>query len=260
MPRSIVKTRAVVLRSRRMGETSKLVTLYTEECGKLKLSARGARRPRSRFGGSLEPMTEVHAVCYVRDERDLQTLSECDVLRSRDRLAGDLERLSFGSAACELVDRLTVEGEPNRRLYRCLTGVLEALGGEELEQSEPVFWYYQLRVAEALGYRPELSRCLSCRRDLEGPWLWFSTALGGGLCPSCGEGRGIRVSGEALRFLGFLQGLKSYRREAMASPPDRRGEIRAMLRGFLEYYGGSRGKLKALEFLESVTAGDSNQG
>jgi len=252
MPRSIVKTRAIVLRSRRLGETSKLVTLYTEDHGKLKVTAKGARQPKSKFGAALELMTQVQAVCYLRDERDLQTLSDCDMLRASPPMAGDLERLSFGSAACELIDHLTIEGEPNPRLYQCLAGVLRALGEVEPAQVEAVFWYYQLRVVEALGYRPELVQCISCRRGLKGPWLWFSAALGGGLCPPCGQGRGIRIAGDSLRFLADLQGLGAYRREAIPPAPARRGEIRAALRSFLEYYGGERSRLRSLEFLEAV--------
>ena len=156
MPRNIVKTRAIVLRTMRMGETSRLVTFYSEEHGKLKATAKGARKPRSKFGAALDLMTEVQAVCYVKETRDLQTLSECTLLKPAPELSHSLERLSFGSAACELIDRLTIEGEPNQRLYQCLAGVLHGLAEVGPEQVESLFWYYQLRAAEALGYRPEL--------------------------------------------------------------------------------------------------------
>lgn len=252
MPRLILKTRAIVLRSRRLGETSKLVTLYTEEHGKLKATAKGARKPRSKFGGALELMTEVQAVCYMREDRELQTLSDCDPVRAFPELLKDLERLSFGSAACELIDRLTVERDPNRRLYRCLSGVLEGLDEVDSAQVEPLFWYFQLRAAEALGYRPELQRCVSCRAALEGQWLWFSPALGGGLCSRCGPAAGIRVAGDSLRLLAHLQGLRAYQREAIPPAPERRGELRSMLRSFLEYHGGQHSHLKSLDFLEAV--------
>ena len=151
MGRQIVKTRAVVVRNRRMGETSKLVTLYSEEFGKLKVVAKGARRPKSKFGAALEVMTEVQAVCYLREDRDLQTLSECDVVQSFPALLRDFRRLSFASAACESVDRIAIEQEPNQRLYRCLAGVLAALEEVDPEQIESLFWYFQLRLAEAPG-------------------------------------------------------------------------------------------------------------
>ena len=134
MPRTIVKTRAIVLRTLRMGETSSLVTLYAQECGKLKAMARGSRKPKSRFGAALGLMTEVQAVCYIKETRDLQTLSECTLLRPAPDLSQSLERLSFGSAACELVDRLTIEGEGNPRLYQCLAGVLHGLAEVEPAQ------------------------------------------------------------------------------------------------------------------------------
>ncbi len=253
MPRTIVKTRALVLRTMRMGETSRLVTFYTQEHGKLKVTAKGARKPKSKFGAALDLMTEVQAVCYVKETRDLQTLTECTLLVPPPDLAQSLERLSFGSAACELVDRLTIEGKPNIRLYQCLAGVLHGLAEVDQNQVEPLFWYYQLRVAEALGYRPELRHCISCRSELIGLWLWFSAALGGGICAACGQGNGVRIAGQSLNFLAGLQGLKTYGKDALPQAPPRSGEIRAALRGFLEYHGGKRSRLRSLDFLDSLS-------
>ena len=76
MPRNIVKTRAIVLRTMRMGETSRLVTFYSEEHGKLKATAKGARKPRSKFGAALVMMTEVPAVCNVKEVRSVRSLYE----------------------------------------------------------------------------------------------------------------------------------------------------------------------------------------
>ena len=235
-----------------MGETSKLVALYTEDCGKLKVTAKGARKPRSKYGAALELMSEIQAVCYVRDERELQILSEGHVLRSFPGLVGHLERLAFGSAACELVDRLTIEHEPNRRLYGYLSGALGALEEVDAEQLESLFWYYQLRVAEALGYRPELGRCVSCRTALQGTSLWFSPALGGGLCDRCDRVGASRVSGASLRHLAALQNLQAYSREAIPAVPPQRAEIRDMLRTFMAHHAGGRLTLKSLEFLTAV--------
>ena len=117
MPRTIVKTKAIVLRSRRMGETSRMSTLFSEDVGKLKVTAKGARRVKSKFGSALDLMAEVHVVCYVRDTRDLQTLSECHLLHPPPSLGSDLERFSLANAALELIEALTIEGEPNERLY-----------------------------------------------------------------------------------------------------------------------------------------------
>lgn len=267
MARTLVKTDAIVLRAMRIGETSKLVTLFTEDHGKLKVSAKGARRPKSKFAGCLEVSWQVHVACPVRDDRDLHTLTDAETLRARPALLADLRRLSYAAAACETVDRLSLDHEPNRRLYLCLTGVLAGVEEVAPEQLESLFWYFQLRVAEALGYRPELSNCANCATALPAQAAWFSPGLGGAVCRDCGreaaaeleESRGPdylrarRVSSDSLRLLNALQGLRTYSREAIPpAPPERRAEVRALLRGFLEYHGGTNGRLRSLEFLDAM--------
>ena len=273
MARIITKTQAVVLRTRRMGETSKLVTLFSEGHGKLRVTAKGARRPKSKFGGSLEVTQEIHAVCYVRDDRDLHALSDAEPTRGHPVLLTDLRRLSYAAAACEMIDRLTIEHEPNPRLYACIVGVLGGFEEVEPEQLESLFWYFQLRVAEALGYRPELSSCANCGDGLDPAAAYFSPNLGGGICVTCsrdaaasdewgGEGDGWapamgatsrRVSGESLQMLAQLQAIRTYAKEVIPLLlADQRGEVRGMLRSFLEYHAGANGRLRSLEFLESI--------
>ncbi len=267
MARTLVKTDAIVLRAMRIGETSKLVTLFTEHHGKLKVSAKGARRPKSKFAGCLEMSWLVHIACPVRDDRDLHTLTDAETLRSRPALLADLPRLSYAAAACEMVDRLSLDHEPNRRLYQCLTGVLVGIEEVAAVQLEALFWYFQLRVAEALGYRPELSQCANCGTAMPPEATWFSPGLGGSVCRDCGrqaaigleeEGapdylRARRMSAESLHLLTYLQGLRTYSCEAIpAAPPERRTEVRALLRSFLEFHGGTNGRLRSLEFLDAM--------
>lgn len=258
----------MVLRTRRQGETSKLVTLFTEDHGKLKVMANGARRPKSRFAGCLEIGWSVHIACSLRDDRDLHTLAEAELVRPRPALLADLRRLSYAAAACEIVDRLTIEHEASRRLFRCLTGVLGGLEEVDPAQLEALFWYYQLRVAEALGYRPELETCVVCGSAPKGAAACFSPGLGGGLCRDCGRsddtgrteewapghmGGARRVAADSLRLLAALQGLRAYSREAIPpAPPALTAEIRGLLRSFLEYHAGTTGRLRSLEFLDTL--------
>lgn len=272
MARILAKTDAVVLRTRRQGETSKLVTLFSEDHGKLKVMAKGARRPKSKFGG-LETTWVAHIVCSLRDDRDLHTLTDAETVRSRPALLTDLQRLSYAAAACEMIDRLTIEHEANRRLYRCLTGVLAGIEEVDKVQLESLFWYYQLRIAEALGYRPELATCANCGVPLGDTAAWFSPGLGGAVCRDCGRqadesvrggellgadvapdfGGARRVAPDSLQLLVMLQGLRTYTRTAIPpAPPQRRGEIRGLLRSFLEYHAGAHGRLRSLEFLDAV--------
>lgn len=252
MARHIVKVSAVVLRTRRMGETSKLVTLYTAEYGKLKVVAKGARKPRSRYGAALELFNEIQAVCYLRDGRDLHTLSDGDASLTHPSLSRDMERLVFASAACELIDSVTLEGESNDRLFQCLTGVLRGLEEVRQTQLEPLFWYFQIRAASALGYRPELVQCVSCRRHPDGSWRWFSAAHGGVVCSRCNAGGAIRMAGESLAFLARLQSIRTYKADVIPSLPQGAEEIRDVLRHFLAHYGGGRGGLRALDCIDRL--------
>ncbi|HJP33937.1 MAG: DNA repair protein RecO [Candidatus Latescibacteria bacterium] len=270
MARTLIKTDAIVLRTMRMGETSKLATLFTEHHGKLKVTAKGARRPKSKFAGCLEMSWQVHITCPVRDDRDLHTLTDAETVTARPELLADLRRLSYAAAACEMVDRLSLDHVPNSRLYLCLKGVLTGIEEVATEQLETLFWYFQLRVAEALGYRPELANCANCGTPLPAESAWFSPALGGGVCRDCGrqatdesEGQGApeylrarRISADSLRLLNVLQGLRTYTREAIpAVVPARQNEVRGLLRSFLEYHGGTSGRLRSLEFLDAMGVG-----
>ena len=235
-----------------MGETSRMSTLFSEDVGKLKVTAKGARRVKSKFGSALDLMAEVHIVYYVRDTRDIQTLSECQLLHPPPPLNNDLERFSLANAALELIEGLTIENEPNRRLYACLRGVLNGLAEVEVNQVESIFWYYQLRVLDALGYSPELQQCVGCRQSLTGSWLWFSPAQGGCLCATCGQGMNTRISRKSLTFLNRLQSLRTYSKASLPPAPERRGDIRTALNTFFDYHGDGRGSLRSLNFLESV--------
>ncbi|MEE3233930.1 MAG: DNA repair protein RecO [Candidatus Latescibacterota bacterium] len=252
LPRSILKTRGIVIRNWRMGDTSRFVTVYTEDLGKLKITARGARKIKSKFGSALELMSEIDAVCYVGKNGNIQTLSECTLLEEPPMVTTDLERFSLANAALELVDKVTVEGEPNGRLYACLRGVLKGLQEVDVGQLEVLFWYFELRVLDALGYRPELRSCTACGMLLQAGSCGFSVAVGGGICRSCGERERQDISFEGLSFLARLQELPTYRRENLPEVPIFRGQIRKLFHGFFVHHGLVVGTLRSLRFFDSL--------
>ena len=252
MPRSILKTRGIIIRNWRMGDTSRFATVYTEDLGKLKITAKGARQIKSKFGSALELMSEIDAVFYVGKNRNIQTLSECSLLREPPRVTTNLERFSLANAALELVDKVTVEGEPNSRLFSCLRGVLRGLQEVDVGQLEVLFWYFELRVLDALGYRPELSSCTACGVQLWAGSYGFSVAVGGGICQSCGEREYQDISFEGLSFLARLQALPTYSREKLPEVPIYRGQIRKLFHSFFVYHGLIPGTLRSLRFFDSL--------
>ncbi|CAN5560188.1 DNA repair protein RecO [soil metagenome] len=152
----IVRTDAVVLRAFDYGETSRIATLYTRTHGRVSVLARGARRPKSRFGSTLQPMAYIQAVFFRRDGRGLQTLKEAAHVRLWHRTQADLERLTGALRMIELTRALTEEEEASPLTFRLLVDHMEAL--ENAPETETVLPHFQLRFARILGFSPDVRR------------------------------------------------------------------------------------------------------
>jgi recombinational DNA repair protein (RecF pathway) len=126
---ALLRAEGVVLRLRDLGDTSRLVTVYTREQGRLTLVAKGARTPRNRFGAALLPGAHVSIVFYQRETRDLRFLSHADLLTPPSAWRGDLETLTYTGAVCELLDTVIVGEEKQSALYALTLEMLDVLSG-----------------------------------------------------------------------------------------------------------------------------------
>ncbi|MEO1479305.1 MAG: DNA repair protein RecO, partial [Bacteroidota bacterium] len=151
----IVRTDAVVLRTLDYGETSQIVALFTREHGLLSVIAKGSRRPKSRFGSTLQPLAYVQAVYYFREGRGLQTLKETAHVQRFATLPLDLDRLTRGMRMLELVRALFEEGEPNPAVFNLL---LRGLHWLDTAPPRPAngLCHVQLRLATLLGERLQI--------------------------------------------------------------------------------------------------------
>ncbi len=172
---------ALVLRTYNLGEADRIVVFLTRDRGKKRGVAKGARRPRSRFTGALEPLTEVHVAYFEKERRDLVSLNYAETLRSPLGLAGKMEgrgRLHAGFPAvgegispvspdalgyvgyfAELLDEWAQEADADERLYRLGASMLDALaGGAPVEPLARYFEYWLLRLQ---GLYPESPGTLS---------------------------------------------------------------------------------------------------
>lgn len=248
----IVRTEGLVLRSYQMTTSGKVVVVFSREHGKLRLAARGARRPKSRFGASLEPVTVSNFVYYRQDRRELQTLSEGDIVYAFSELKTDYRRTVCASVVCDLIDHMTADEDPSRPLFQAGVDVLHWLERIPADLIEVPLWYFQLHAADILGYRPQLDSCVTCGRPSSAPSMRFNPRLGGAMCPSCGPG--VRVNVETLSFLHRLQAGQRQNVDMGAFAEVDRATARSLLRTYLETHLENRRQIKALDFLERMLA------
>lgn len=181
----LVVARSLVLQSFPYSETSKILRLFTREVGLRSVIAKGALRPRSRFGGVLEPFTQGTAHFYLKEGRDLHTLSGFDLVRSRQALGRDLVAFAGASLVAELVMRFATE-EPHEDLWdaveESLDGILEAEGQGTERAALAAAWH----VVALLGFAPQTEMCIACGRALdEDEPVRFDAEGGGTTCREC---------------------------------------------------------------------------
>ncbi|GAP09177.1 DNA replication and repair protein RecO [Bellilinea caldifistulae] len=229
-----LRVEAIVLRHNDWGEADRLLTLYTREEGKLRAIAKGVRRLRSRKAGHLEPFTRVKLM--LARGRDLWIVTQAETLAAYLSLRDDLERIAHASYVVELLDRFTYEEGGNRALFDLLAVTLQRLN--EGHPSFTVLRYYELRLLDLLGFRPELFRCVGCGEEIQPVDQFFSPLLGGVLCPRCGgqDTSARPVSVNALRFLRHFQ-RSSYAEAGRAVIPlPVQQEMETRMQDYLTYY------------------------
>ena len=197
MPGS-VKTQAVVLRSIRYGEADRIVHLYSATRGRIGAIAKGSRRPKSRFGGRLEPFFRLDLVLY-EGRGDLLTVTGASTVNGHPRLRADGPALMAAGRACDSVLRLLDDGEPNQPAYNLLCSYLALLDSDPATGiATGTALAFRLKLALAAGFSPELASCARCG---EAEHLSaFSGPAGGVVCVSC-EGDGFPFTEEAHRFM-----------------------------------------------------------
>lgn len=248
---SLQKTEAIVLKSLKQGETSKILTLYTRRSGKLSVIAKGARSAKSRFGGSLEPCNYISIVYYQKENRDLQFLSQAEILSAFSGIKRDLEKTTVAVAVCELINRFEVDTEPNPRLFQLALQVLKAIDGSEIPTLN-LFRAFQIRLISLSGFFANVETCLNCG-DRTQQSATFSIDRGGFYCPNCrsNEAGGIRLSAESLSALRMLQKVPLPQLNVTLSAAGEQ-QTDAFLEAYFRYHVEGFPELKALKFLKQI--------
>jgi DNA repair protein RecO (recombination protein O) len=175
-------TDAIVLTRFDYGEADRIMTLFTPTHGKLKAIAKGVRRPTSRLGGSLEPLAELR-VALARG-RTFDVVTQVEVSHAWLRLRDSLESAATAWYLAEMADRALEERHEADGLYALLRRSYELLDAG-MDAGRVARWY-EMHLADEMGVRPEVDRCVECDRMLEPDeeFRWVPP-LGGVLCARC---------------------------------------------------------------------------
>lgn len=197
---AVLATDALVLRSYKTGETSRIVVLLTRERGKLRAVAKGARGPRSRYQSALETLSEVRATLYGRQGAELLRLGACELVRSAFPARGRaLEAGLALSYFAELLDAFAQEGEAEDAVYRLALVVLRA--AEAGRPTAVLSRYLEAWLLRLHGLYPPLDACASCGRPLPTGALRYHGAARGFVCDDCGPASGPVLARGAWAFL-----------------------------------------------------------
>jgi DNA repair protein RecO (recombination protein O) len=180
---SLQEAEAIVLRTYPLGEADRIAVLFARAFGKLRGVARGARRPKSRFGSSLEPLSRSRVWFYDRETRELVRLSQAEVIESFVELQSDYPLNLALSFLAEVSDALLPDREVSDAEYRLLLMVLGAL--KRTRQAWLPLTYFRLWMTRLAGWLPSLDSCGRCRGSLLGSSAFGHPARGRVACPKC---------------------------------------------------------------------------
>ena len=197
----LYRDEAIVLRTHKLGEADRIITLLTRTHGRVRAVAKGVRRTSSKFGSRLEPFT--HVEVQLAEGRNLDTITQAETHTPfAAALGADYERYTAGTVMLETAERLVVEEkQPSTQQFLLLVGGLRAMVGGERGSSQ-VLDSYLLRSLAVAGYAPSFDGCARC--GLEGPHRWFNPSYGGMLCTTCRVPGSASPAAETVALMGAL--------------------------------------------------------
>jgi len=228
----IQRTEAIVLKAHNFRETSRIVTLFSKDFGKLRLLAKGVRKPGSRFGASLELFTHSSVIFYQKETREVHTISDSQILHSFDILRSHLGSFILASNVLHFLLTVTPSEESHPQMFLLSLIALRLI---EEEPKVTLLWGYLVKGLALLGYSPELFSCTECKKRSMS--TLFSIDRGGIVCPQCrGNGIVLSLSRGTIEFLKNAQECEMRRIRELEISSAEGGELEKFFSQFIRYH------------------------
>ena len=197
----LYRDEGVVLRTQKLGEADRIITLLTRMNGRVRPVGKGVRRTRSKFGSRLEPFTHVDLQIY--EGRSLDVVQQAETIMSYgDRIVDDYARYTSGTVMLETAERLTSEErEPETQQFLLLVGGLRTLS-DGSHAPGLVLDSYLLRALAVAGYAASFQDCARCTNP--GPHPFFNVSAGGVVCAACRPPGSVAPAAETVALLAAL--------------------------------------------------------
>jgi DNA repair protein RecO (recombination protein O) len=199
---NIIKTKALVLREANFGEADKIITVLTKERGKIAISAKGARKPRSPFVAGTQQFCYCDFIVY--DNKNVAILSQVEIIESFHNIRNDLFKISYAAYFMELIEKIIVEEVPSEQVLKLTLKTLQILN-KTIYDPKLIARIYEFRLMELVGYMPETTQCTCCGKELEHN-IYFSSEAGGILCNDCKKefAKSIKISFGTLHTIQYI--------------------------------------------------------
>ena len=244
---ALYRDEGIVIRTQKLGEADRIITLFTREHGRVRAVAKGVRRTKSKFGARLEPASHVDIQLYTGKTFDVVTQVEA-VENYGDAISSDYQKWTIASSILEAAERFSAnEGEPALQQFLLLSGALKALAHESHDPSL-ILDAYLLRSLSIAGYAPSMTICSRC--EAPGPHKYFSLVGGGSVCAECKPSASATPAPETLTLMSDL--LISNWNGADQSQIRNRREASGLIAAYLQWHL-ERG-LKSLPMVERASS------
>lgn len=183
---SIIKTEAIVLKKIDFRNSSLIVNLYTKDFGKISAILKGARSSKAKLGFKVDMLNNIEVIVYKKEEREVQTISQTNLLNHFPIIKTDLEKLKYATAILELILKLIPENEKNEKLFRATIRIFNLINTSE---SDPLFYFSKFLIffIKEIGFEIVFDKCSNCRKKIiEKSNIGFDYSAGF-LCGECNQ-------------------------------------------------------------------------
>jgi DNA repair protein RecO (recombination protein O) len=242
---AVYRDQAVVLRTQKLGEADRIITLFTKEHGRIKAVAKGVRRTKSKFGARLEPTSYVDLQLFAGKSLDIVT-EVASIENFGEELSGDYKDWTTANSILEAAERFTEnEHEPALQQFNLVVGALRALAHKTYDSSL-ILDAYLLRSLAVAGFAPSMTVCSRCEKP--GPHKYFSLVGGGSVCSDCKPSAAATPTPETLQLMADL--MTGEWVGAVESDPKSRREASGLIAAYLQWHL-ERG-LRSLPLVERI--------